>query len=105
MNDVETIIEGGAYYHASVFLKRYIKYLFKFSGLVIGFSIILGVIGWYAFEYLPSDILFSLFMIISLILIIFISRKTLTADAKKEILIEERKKAEKELIKSHSKYA
>jgi len=102
---VESIAKGGAYYHANVFLGRYFRYLLKFSGLLIGSSFVLGVIGWYVFEPLQSDILFSLFMIVCLIMLIILSRKTLTPDVEKIILQEERDRLEEELAKSHSRYS
>ncbi len=105
LKNIESIAKGGAYYHANVFLGRYFRYFLKFSGLLIGSSFVLGVLGWYVFEPLQSDIIFSVFMIICLITLIIVSRKTLTPDIEKIILEEERERLEDNLARSHSKYS
>lgn len=105
LDNVKTIAKGGAYYHANVFLKRYFRYFLKFSGLLIGSSFALGVIGWYTFEPLQSDIIFSIFIIICVITLIIISRITLTPDIEKILIHEAKDKIEEELVKSYSRYA
>ncbi|NHJ31497.1 MAG: hypothetical protein FK732_01415, partial [Asgard group archaeon] len=60
LTNIKSISRGGAYYHAGVFLDRYFRFLLKFCGFLIGFSITFGVLGWYVFEPLPSDLLFSI---------------------------------------------
>lgn len=105
LKNVKSISRGGAYYHAGVFLDRYFRFLLKFCGFLIGFSITFGVLGWYIFEPLPSDILFSIFFILCLIMLILISRRTLTKDIQKILIKEERDRMEYELAKSHSRYS
>ncbi|NHJ49533.1 MAG: hypothetical protein FK733_17215 [Asgard group archaeon] len=103
--NVESIAEGGAYYHANIYLTRYFKYLLKFGGLILGSSLVLGVVGWYLFLVLQGDIVFSIFMIICLGILILFSRRTLTADVKKLIIEEKREKLEEDMAKSHSRYS
>jgi hypothetical protein len=103
--NVKSIAEGGAYYHANVFLGRYFKYLLKFAGLILASSLVLGVIGWYLYQPLQGDILFSIFMIICLVMIVIFSRKTLTPDIQKLIIKEKHEKIEKDLERSHSRYS
>jgi hypothetical protein len=103
--NVESIAEGGAYYHANIFLARYFRYLLKFGGLILGSSIVLGIIGWYLFLILQGDIVFSIFMIVCLGILILFSRRTLTADVKKLIIEEKREELDKEMVKSHSRYS
>ncbi|MCK5047310.1 MAG: hypothetical protein KAS22_12065 [Candidatus Heimdallarchaeota archaeon] len=105
LSNVKSISRGGAYYHAGVFLDRYFRFLLKFCGFLVGFSITFGVLGWYIFEPLPSDILFSIFFILSLAMLILISRRTITKDIQKIIIKEERDRMEHELAKSHSRYS
>ena len=58
---VVSISEGGVYYHASVTISRYFKFLLRLSGILFSLSIILSIVGYYLFEFLQSDILFSIF--------------------------------------------
>ena len=105
LKDVISIKEGGAYYHASVLIERYLTFLLRFGGLLFASSLTLSVIGWYVIDLMQSDILFSIFMIIGFITLIILSQKTLTPDLKR-ILIEERKERyERELAESHSKFS
>ena len=103
--DVESISEGGAYYHASVTLRRYMRSLLRFGGILFAITLAVGVIGRYTIGFLQSDILFSIFTIIGLILLIILSRRTLTPDMTKILLEERRAKLDLELAKSHSKYS
>ncbi|NHK31471.1 MAG: hypothetical protein FK730_08980 [Asgard group archaeon] len=103
--NVKSIAEGGAYYHTNVFLGRYFKNLLKFAGLILATSLILGVVGWYLFQPLQGDILFSIFMIICLVMIVLFSRKTLTPDIQKLMIEEQRDRIEKDLEKSHSRFS
>ncbi|NPD90729.1 MAG: hypothetical protein HGN29_18620, partial [Asgard group archaeon] len=105
LKNIKSISRGGAYYHAGVFLDRYFRFLLKFCGFLIGFSITFGVLGWYVFEPLPSDILFSIFFILCLVMLILISRRTITKDIQKILIEEERDRREHELAKSHSRYS
>jgi len=105
LDGIESIAEGGAYYHASVTISRYFKFLLRFSGVLFGTSLFFGIIGYYLFRFLQSDILFSIFMIVSLIVLLIISRRTLTPDIKELILEKKREKMEEEMAKSHSKYS
>ncbi len=105
LTNIKSISRGGAYYHAGVFLDRYFRFLLKFCGFLIGFSITFGVLGWYIFEPLPSDFLFSIFFIICLAMLILLSRRTLTKDVQKILIEEERDRMETELAKSYSKYS
>jgi len=100
-----SISEGGVYYHASVTISRYFKFLLRLSGILFSVSIVLSIIGYYLFEFLQSDILFSIFMIVSLIVLLIISRKTLTPDIEQILLQKRREKMEEEMAKSHSKYS
>lgn len=103
--NVKSIAEGGAYYHSNVFLGRYFKYLLKFAGLLLGSSLVLGVIGWYLFQPLQGDIFFSIFMIVCLVMIVIFSRKTLTLDIQEILIDEKRERIEKDLEKSHSRFS
>ncbi len=105
VEDVISISEGGVYYHASVTISRYFKFLLRLSGILFGLSIILSIIGYYLFEFLQSDILFAIFMIVSLIVLLIISRKTLTPDIEQILLKKKREQMEEEFAKSHSKYS
>ncbi len=105
LTNVKSISRGGAYYHAGVFLDRYFRFLLKFCGFLVGLSIIFGVLGWYVFEPLPSDILFSIFFILCLVMLILISRRTITKDIQRILIEEERDRMEFELAKSHSRYS
>jgi len=105
LTNIKSISRGGAYYHAGVFLDRYFRFLLKFCGFLVGLSIIFGVLGWYIFEPLPSDILFSIFFILCLVMLILISRRTITKDIQKILIKEERDRMENELAKSHSRYS
>ena len=102
---VVSISEGGGYYHASVTISRYFKFLLRLSGILFSLSIILSIVGYYLFEFLQSDILFSIFMIVSLIVLLIISRRTLTPDIEKILLEKRREKMEEEMAKSHSKFS
>lgn len=103
--NVKSISKGGAYYHVGVFIDRYFRFLLKFCGFLVGFSITFGVLGWYIFEPLPSDILFSIFFILCLVMLILISRRTITKDIQKILIKEEHDRMETELTKSHSRYS
>ncbi len=105
LSNIKSISRGGAYYHAGVFIDRYFRFLLKFCGFLVGFSITFGVLGWYIFEPLPSDILFSIFFILCLVMLILISRRTITKDIQKILIKEERDRMENELAKSHSRYS
>lgn len=105
VKDIVSISEGGAYYHASVTISRYFKFLIRLGGILFGVSIILGVIGHYLFDFLQSDILFSIFIIVSLIVLLIISRRTLTPDIEQILLEKRREKMEEEMARSHSKYS
>jgi len=105
LRNVKSISRGGAYYHAGVFLDRYFRFLLKFCGFLIGLSITFGVLGWYIFEPLPSDILFSIFFILCLAMLMLISRRILTKDIQKILIEEERDRMEYELAYSHSRYS
>lgn len=105
LTNIKSISRGGAYYHAGVFLDRYFRFLLKFCGFLVGLSIIFGVLGWYIFEPLPSDILFSIFFILCLVMLILISRRTITKDIQRILIEEERDRMEYELAKSHSRYS
>jgi len=105
LTNIKSISRGGAYYHAGVFLDRYFRFLLKFCGILVGFSISFGVLGWYIVEPLPSDILFSIFFIICLAMLILLSRRTLTKDIQKILIEEERDRMETELAKSYSRYS
>ncbi|MBK5113452.1 MAG: hypothetical protein KGD59_05880 [Candidatus Heimdallarchaeota archaeon] len=105
LQNIKSISRGGAYYHVGVFLERYFRFLLKFCGFLVGFSITFGVLGWYIFEPLPSDILFSIFFILCLAMIIMISRRTITKDIQKILIEEERDRMEYELAISHSRYS
>ena len=105
IEDVVSIAKGGAYYHASVAMNRYTKFLLRFAGILFGISLVFGIIGRYVFVYLQSDIIFSIFLITSLILLIITSRKTLTPDIEKLLLEQRRRELDEKLAKSHSKYS
>ena len=105
LTNIKSISRGGAYYHAGVFLDRYFRFLLKFCGFLVGLSIIFGVLGWYIFEPLPSDILFSIFFILCLVMLLLISRRTITKDIQRILIEEERDRMEYELAKSHSRYS
>jgi len=105
MKDIESISTGGAYYHANVVLGRYFKFLLKFAGVLFGTSVSLGTIAFYLIDYLPSDILFSIFMMICLALVVILSRRTLTPDIKEIILEKEKEKLQRKLQRDHSRYS
>jgi hypothetical protein len=105
LHNVKSIATGGAFYHANVFLDRYFKFLLKFGGIILGSSLVLGVIGWYLFSVLPGDIVFSVFMIICLMIVFLFSRRTLTPDVQKLILEEKQEQIDKDLAKKHSRYS
>ncbi|MFW9921703.1 MAG: hypothetical protein ACFFDW_00245 [Candidatus Thorarchaeota archaeon] len=105
LKDVEANIEGGAHYHASVVFGRYFKFLLRFSGILFASSLILGVVGWYAIEALQGDILFSIFILVSLVLLIVIIQKTLTPDLKEVLVEERRRRMEMDFADSYSKYS
>ena len=105
MKDIESISTGGAYYHANVVLKRYFVFLMKFAGVLFGASVSLGTIAFYLIDYLPSDILFSIFMMVCLTLIVILSRRTLTPDIKEIILEKQKEKMQRKLQRDHSRYS
>lgn len=105
VENVISISEGGVYYHASVTISRYFKFLLRLSGILFSLSTILSIIGYYLFEFLQSDILFSIFMIVSLTVLLIISRRTLTPDIEQILLEQRREKMEEEMAKSHSKFS
>lgn len=105
LEDVKSIAKGGAYYHADVYLKRYTRFLLLYSSLMLGTSIIIGIFGRFVLTLIQGDILFSIFMITTMICIFIVVRRTLTLDMKKLIAKEAQKRREEELAKSHSKYA
>ncbi|MCF2142702.1 MAG: hypothetical protein K9W42_03285 [Candidatus Heimdallarchaeota archaeon] len=105
VGEIKSTGEEGAYYHASIFLQEYLRFIAKFSGLLIGISLIIGIIGQYLFTRIQGDILFAVFMIVTLVLIVIITRETITADLKAILLREEKERREELLAKTHSKYS
>ncbi|NHJ03244.1 MAG: hypothetical protein EAX90_00305 [Candidatus Heimdallarchaeota archaeon] len=105
LEGVISISESGAYYHATVAINRYTKFILRLAGILFSISLVFGITGRYIFDYLQSDIFFSIFMIISFILLIVISRKTLTPDIEKLLREQRRQELDDRLAKSHSKYS
>ena len=105
LKDVVSIAKSGAYYHANVFLGRYMRFLLRYTGSLLGISLVVGIFGRYVLTLIQGDILFSIFMILALIIILIITRKTLTLDMQKLIVKESHKKREEELAHSHSKFS
>lgn len=103
--DIKSIAKGGAYYHANVFLKRYLRFVLLSSSILVGSSVLLGIFGMYVITLIQGDIIFSIFIIIVTILTFIITKQTLTLDMKKLIAKQAKKKQEEELAKTHSKYA
>ncbi|MHA1221396.1 MAG: hypothetical protein ACTSQB_06655, partial [Candidatus Heimdallarchaeota archaeon] len=105
LKGVESIAEGGAYYHANVYLTRYFKFLLKFTGLLLGTALMFGVIGRYALQPIQGDIVFSIFVVVYLVLIIIISRRALTPDIQAILIKEQRDRLEEDLARNQSRFA
>lgn len=105
LEDIVSISEEGSFYHASVTISRYFQFMLRFIGILVGSSLLLGVFGWYLFTAIQGDIIFSIFILIGIIVLLIISRKTLTPDIKKILLEKERKKIEDKMAQDYSKYA
>jgi len=104
-NDIKPIGKEGAYYHAATFLHQYLRFVAKFTGLLIGISLIAGILGQYLITRVQGDILFAIFIIIALVLIVILSRETITLDLQARLIQEEKKRREELLEKTHSKYS
>ncbi|HUT79908.1 MAG TPA: hypothetical protein VMZ29_01800 [Candidatus Bathyarchaeia archaeon] len=102
--NVESIASGGAYYHANVYLKRYIVFLLKYSGIILGSTLCFGILGRYVFVLIQGDILFSIFIIVCLILVMILSRRVITLDIKKILIKEQKERMEEDLAKTYSRY-
>ncbi|MBD3189407.1 MAG: hypothetical protein GF308_02125 [Candidatus Heimdallarchaeota archaeon] len=105
LEGVKSISTEGSFYHASVTIDRYFHFMLRFIGILVGSSLFLGVIGWYVFTAIQGDIIFSIFLVISIIVLLVVSRKTLTPDIKKILLERERKKMEERMAQEYSRYA
>ena len=105
VENIKSLPLGGAYYHSTVVINRYFKFLLKFGTYLFGISTIFVLLGKYVFNLIQGNILFSIFMIVFLIFIIIFSRMTLTPDLEKVLLEERKERLEKELAESHSKYS
>ncbi|MBN1328877.1 MAG: hypothetical protein JXA54_05330 [Candidatus Heimdallarchaeota archaeon] len=103
--NVQSIANGGAYYHANVYLKRYIIFLLKYSGIILGFTMFIGILGRYVFVLIQGDILFSIFIIVCLILVLILSRRVITLDIQKILIKEQKERMEEDLSKTYSKYS
>ena len=103
--DITSVSEGGVYYHAAITIQRYFGFLLRFGGILFGGSTVLGIIGWFAIKPIQGDIIFSIFLIISLILLLVIAQRTLTPDMQKFIVQKRRRQIEEDLEKSHTKFS
>jgi hypothetical protein len=102
---ITSISEGGVYYHSAITIRRYFAFLLKFGGILFGGSTVIGIVGWFTFKQIQGDIIFSIFLIASLVLILVITQRTLTPDMQKFIIQKRKQQIEDELTKSHTKFS